>query len=90
MKHYRREMNIFGSLIDFDYFNEQNNGRKIFFRYKVLQMSSTINDIGKMRWELVACGVLLWIAVYFCIWKGVKSAGKVSFEIEKYHCSGRE
>ncbi len=45
-------------------------------------MSSTINEIGSIRWELVLCGALLWIVVYFCIWKGVKSAGKVSLYFE--------
>lgn len=44
-------------------------------------MSTTINDIGSMRWELVACAAVVWVVVYFCIWKGVKSAGKVSFII---------
>ncbi|CAF1211881.1 unnamed protein product [Didymodactylos carnosus] len=50
-----------------------------YYRYKVLQMSSTINDIGSMRYELVAYAAILWIIVYFCIWKGVKSAGKVVY-----------
>lgn len=53
------------------------------FRYRVLQMSSTINDVGSMRWELVACAAIMWIIVYFCIWKGVKSAGKVSHIVSK-------
>lgn len=52
-------------------------------RYKVLQMTSTINDIGSMRWELVLFGALLWVVVYFCIWKGVKSVGKVSFVVKR-------
>ncbi|CAF3915490.1 unnamed protein product [Rotaria magnacalcarata] len=50
-----------------------------YYRYKVLQMSSTINDVGSVRWELLFYGAVLWIVVYFCLWKSVKSAGKVSY-----------
>ena len=48
-----------------------------FFSHRVLQMSSGIEDFGKINWELFGFLVLAWIIVYFCIWKSVKTTGKV-------------
>lgn len=47
-------------------------------RRRVLKISSGIEDVGSLRWELVLCLVLSWVICYFCIWKGIKSTGKVS------------
>ncbi|XP_009324618.1 PREDICTED: glutamine--tRNA ligase [Pygoscelis adeliae] len=30
-----------------------------------------------MNWQMILCLVTTWVVVYFCIWKGVKSTGKV-------------
>jgi len=43
----------------------------------VLEQTDSIDDTGKIRWQLVLCLMLSWMVVYFCMWKGVKSAGKV-------------
>ena len=40
-------------------------------------MSSGIEDFGSINWELLGFLVLAWIVVYFCIWKSVKTTGKV-------------
>jgi solute carrier family 6 (neurotransmitter transporter, taurine) member 6 len=40
-------------------------------------MTAGIGDAGDIRWELVACLVVAWLLVYFSLWKGVKSSGKV-------------
>lgn len=40
-------------------------------------ITSGIHDLGSLRWELALCLLLAWIICYFCIWKGVKSTGKV-------------
>jgi hypothetical protein len=40
-------------------------------------MTTGIEDFGGMRWELVAALAVAWILVYFCLWKGIKSSGKV-------------
>lgn len=45
---------------------------------KVLQLSEGIHAAGEVRFELAMCLLLGWIVVYFCVWKGIKSAGKVS------------
>ena len=47
-------------------------------RRKVLQRSSGIDNIGQVRWDLALCLLLAWIVVYFCIWKGIKTSGKVT------------
>jgi solute carrier family 6 (neurotransmitter transporter, taurine) member 6 len=40
-------------------------------------MTTGIDNSGNIRWELVACLVVAWLLVYFSLWKGVKSSGKV-------------
>ncbi|XP_020371662.1 sodium- and chloride-dependent GABA transporter 1-like [Rhincodon typus] len=50
-----------------------------FFDYRLLQMSRGIEEIGSIRWELFGLLLLAWIIVYFCIFKGVKSTGKVVY-----------
>lgn len=32
-----------------------------------------------MRWELVACSFILWVLVYFTLWKSVRSSGRVLY-----------
>uniref|UniRef100_A0A3P8UAS2 Transporter n=1 Tax=Amphiprion percula TaxID=161767 RepID=A0A3P8UAS2_AMPPE len=39
-----------------------------------------IEEIGSIRWEVLLCVIAMWIICYFCIWKGVKSTGKVWME----------
>ncbi|XP_014670558.1 PREDICTED: sodium- and chloride-dependent taurine transporter-like [Priapulus caudatus] len=50
-----------------------------FWYNKVLQISSGVDDLGSLRWELVLCLILAWVICYFCIWKGVKSSGKAVY-----------
>ncbi|XP_067862103.1 sodium- and chloride-dependent GABA transporter ine-like [Heptranchias perlo] len=50
-----------------------------FFDHRLLQVSSGIEEIGSMRWELFGLLMVAWIIVYFCIFKGVKSTGKVVY-----------
>lgn len=40
-------------------------------------LSEGIEQIGNVRWDLALCLLLAWIICYFCVWKGVKSTGKV-------------
>ncbi|KAK3575579.1 hypothetical protein QTP86_030519, partial [Hemibagrus guttatus] len=51
----------------------------MFFRRRVLNLTSSVYELGSVRWELTLCLLLSWIICYFCLWKGVKSTGKVVF-----------
>ncbi|XP_013375619.1 PREDICTED: sodium- and chloride-dependent GABA transporter 2 isoform X1 [Chinchilla lanigera] len=50
-----------------------------FWERRVLKISGGIQHLGSLRWELVLCLLLAWVICYFCIWKGVKSTGKVVY-----------
>ncbi|XP_073506413.1 sodium- and chloride-dependent GABA transporter 2-like [Phyllobates terribilis] len=50
-----------------------------FWERRVLSISDGIDQIGSLRWELALCLLLAWVICYFCIWKGVKSTGKVVY-----------
>ncbi|XP_061577104.1 sodium- and chloride-dependent GABA transporter 2-like [Cololabis saira] len=50
-----------------------------FWERKVLRISSGIHQIGSLNWDLVICVAIAWVLCYFCIWKGVKSTGKVVY-----------
>ncbi|KAJ8342900.1 hypothetical protein SKAU_G00328280 [Synaphobranchus kaupii] len=50
-----------------------------FFNYKVLERTSGVEEMGTMRWELCLVLLVAWILNYLCIFKGVKSTGKVVY-----------
>ncbi|XP_004710356.1 sodium- and chloride-dependent GABA transporter 2 isoform X3 [Echinops telfairi] len=50
-----------------------------FWERRVLKISDGIQHLGALRWELALCLLLAWVICYFCIWKGVKSTGKVVY-----------
>ncbi|XP_028301575.1 sodium- and chloride-dependent GABA transporter 2-like [Gouania willdenowi] len=50
-----------------------------FWERRVLNISGSIDELGSIRWELALCLLLAWIVCYFCVWKGVKSTGKVVY-----------
>ena len=51
----------------------------VFHRRNVLSISTGIEDIGGLKWDLALCLLAVWVICFFCIWKGVKST-------EKYVC----
>uniref|UniRef100_A0A671KP90 Transporter n=1 Tax=Sinocyclocheilus anshuiensis TaxID=1608454 RepID=A0A671KP90_9TELE len=50
-----------------------------FWERNVLSISSGIDEVGSLKWELALCLLAVWIICFFCIWKGVKSTGKVVY-----------
>ncbi|XP_041793630.1 sodium- and chloride-dependent GABA transporter 1 isoform X2 [Chelmon rostratus] len=50
-----------------------------FFDHRLLEKTSGIGEAGGLRWELFGCLVIAWVIVYLCIFKGVKSTGKVVY-----------
>lgn len=47
------------------------------YRRRVLFLSGGIEQMGHINWEILLCLIAMWVTCYFCIWKGVKSTGKV-------------
>jgi hypothetical protein len=43
----------------------------------VLQKSTTIENGGEIVWQLAACLFASWVITFLCIFKGIKSSGKV-------------
>ena len=54
-----------------------------FSSHNMLQLSSGIDEAGSINWKLALCLLFAWIMVYFCIWKGIRTTGKVSYVREE-------
>ncbi|XP_031574792.1 sodium- and chloride-dependent GABA transporter 1-like [Actinia tenebrosa] len=50
-----------------------------FWKHNVLEITDDIAQIGDMRWPLFGTLILSWVVVYFCLFKGIKSSGKVVY-----------
>ncbi|XP_077421869.1 sodium- and chloride-dependent GABA transporter 2-like [Vanacampus margaritifer] len=50
-----------------------------FWERRVLKISGGIEEVGSIRWEVFLCLLAMWVICYFCVWKGVKSTGKVVY-----------
>ncbi|XP_013402004.1 sodium-dependent noradrenaline transporter isoform X1 [Lingula anatina] len=42
-----------------------------------IERSTGIDDLGEPRWQLVLCLLAVFLILYFALWKGVKTSGKV-------------
>ena len=58
---------------------DSNSPSKEFWERYVLRITDGIGDPGSMRVELLVALIVAWILVYFCLWKGIKSSGKVVY-----------
>ncbi|KAJ8257949.1 hypothetical protein GJAV_G00191500 [Gymnothorax javanicus] len=50
-----------------------------FWERNVLNISTGIEDLGPVKPDLALCLLAVWVVCFFCIWKGVKSTGKVVY-----------
>ncbi|XP_041944405.1 sodium- and chloride-dependent GABA transporter 2-like isoform X2 [Alosa sapidissima] len=66
-------------LLNFTVFENATSPVKEFWERRVLNITDNVYEMGNMRWELALCLLLSWILCYFCVWKGVKSTGKVVY-----------
>ena len=48
-----------------------------YFFQKVLQISESVNSLGGINWSVLVSLFIVWILVYFCVWQGTKSVGRV-------------
>ena len=39
----------------------------------------TLDNIGGVLWDLVGCNALTWLILFLCLFRGVKSSGKVVY-----------
>lgn len=58
-----------------------------YYRRGVLHLheSRGIHDLGPPRWDLSLCLVVVVFILFFSLWKGVKSSGKVQAWTTKQH-----
>ncbi|XP_035460227.2 sodium- and chloride-dependent betaine transporter isoform X1 [Scophthalmus maximus] len=49
-----------------------------FWMNRVLRMSGDMS-LGTVHWDLALCLLLAWLICYFCVWKGIRSSGKVVY-----------
>lgn len=49
------------------------------FSREILEITENIGDIGGIVWPLFWSNLFVWVVIYLCIMKGVKSVGKVVY-----------
>ncbi|KAJ0058431.1 hypothetical protein NL108_014647, partial [Boleophthalmus pectinirostris] len=50
-----------------------------FWERGVLSLSQDIQEIGQVQWQVLLSLFVCWVVCYFCVWKGVRSTGKVVY-----------
>ncbi|XP_033736454.1 sodium- and chloride-dependent creatine transporter 1-like [Pecten maximus] len=72
--------NITSSLTNLTYRETKgHSAEEEFWQYKILGISSGLEDVGSLKLNLVLSLILAWVIVYLCIIKGIKSSGKVVY-----------
>lgn len=57
----------------------QHTSAEEFWERNVLDMSDGIDSPGHIRWQLLLCLLAAWFAVFLCLFKGIKTSGKVVY-----------
>ncbi|XP_052328674.1 sodium- and chloride-dependent betaine transporter-like [Oncorhynchus keta] len=52
---------------------------KQFFDHRLLEITEGIETVGHLRWELVGILLLIWAILFVCVFKGIRSTGKVVY-----------
>jgi SNF family Na+-dependent transporter len=45
----------------------------------VLEITRSIDEPGSLNVKLTVCLLIAWVLVYFCIWRGIRTTGKVVY-----------
>jgi NSS family neurotransmitter:Na+ symporter len=48
-----------------------------FFYKDLLQMTASPNTLGGINWGIFIALIIVWVLIYFSVWKGVRSIGRV-------------
>lgn len=58
----------------------EKGGPTSYFWYReALDISQGIDESDGIKWKMLLCLIFAWIVIYACIWKGIKSSGKVVY-----------
>jgi len=73
--------NISDPLVAYDPNKTYNSPAAEFWYYRALRFdqSEGVNDIGTPLWDLTLANFIAWLIVFFCLFKGVQSSGKVVY-----------
>lgn len=57
--------------------NATHTATEQFFWKNVVNLGTGIEDLGPVQTKLFACLLVAWVCIFFCVFKGIKSSGKV-------------
>ena len=64
-----------GTIVDVEC--ERGGPTSYFWYRQALDISSGIDESDGIKWKMLICLIFAWGVIYACIWKGIKSSGKV-------------
>ncbi|ESO92910.1 hypothetical protein LOTGIDRAFT_120149 [Lottia gigantea] len=50
-----------------------------FWKYHVLEISKGLDEPGIIVWKLLVCLIVIYIILYFCVWKGIRWISKIAY-----------
>lgn len=50
-----------------------------FWRREILGMTSGVEEVGGIKWDLLGCLFIIWVMVYFAVWKGINWTSKIVY-----------